>query len=203
VIDSKTLGKSRPYQLLLHISQQGFLSSGECPTRSLSEPTVSRLMNISKLSHCATTGNLLSREGMMPIQKRKVRFQSQVRVVLIPCRTEYSAADLAQFLWWEEADFAFFKNSAINELKELMRFRNERLTTKEAIKILYQPGFNNDEIFVEKDIDSPVPVTPVGGHDLGLIDAHTDVDLTSLRRHNKVEDELLITVHPLALMCPQ
>mmetsp|Transcript_1004 Transcript_1004/g.1105 ORF Transcript_1004/g.1105 Transcript_1004/m.1105 type:complete len:85 (+) Transcript_1004:523-777(+) len=84
-----------------------------------------------------------------------------------------------------------------------MRFRNEKLTTKEAIEILYQPRFNNDEIVEEKNIDSPAPVTPVGGHDLGFIDAHTDVDLTSLRRHNKGEDELLIMVHPLALMCPQ
>mmetsp|Transcript_1004 Transcript_1004/g.1104 ORF Transcript_1004/g.1104 Transcript_1004/m.1104 type:complete len:117 (+) Transcript_1004:141-491(+) len=97
--------KRQGHDILYH---EGFLSSGECPARSSSEPTVSGLMNISKLSHCATTGNLLSRDGMMPIQKRKVKFQAQVRVVLIPCRTEYSAADLAQFLWWEEADYAFF-----------------------------------------------------------------------------------------------
>lgn len=182
------------------------MSSSEIPIRSSSEPTVSGLLNISKLSHCATTGNLLSgdQKAIKSIPKRKVRFQAQVRVVLIPSRTEYSTADLAQFLWWDETDYVLFKTSAIHELKELMRFRAEKITTKEAIAILYQPSFDNHKIPDDKSIvDSPTIAAPVECKDLGLIDAQTDVDLTSLRRHNKLEDELLMMVHPLALMCPQ
>lgn len=182
------------------------MSSRDIPIRSSSEPTVSGLLNISKLSHCATTGNLLSgdHKATKSIPKSKVKFRTQVSVVLIPSRTEYSTADLAQFLWWDETDYVLFKTSAIHELKELMRFKAEKMTTKEAIAILYQPSFDDHEIPDEESIiDSPTIAAPVECKDLGLIDAQTDVDLTSLRRHNKLEDELLMMVHPLALMCPQ
>lgn len=211
----------------IYIFPQGYLSSSECPARSLSEPTVSGLMNIAQLGHLwATTGNLLGdQKATKAIPKRKVKFQSQVRVVLIPSRSEYVSANLALYLWWEETDYTFFKASAISELKEHMRFKSEKCTTKEAIQILYQPDSNNDEIVNENFNsgsqafnslptvqskskitnyhDGAAIVAPIDCNNLGLIDAQTDVDLTGLRRHSKSEDELLIMVHPLAYMCPQ
>jgi hypothetical protein len=73
------------------------------------------------------------------LNKKHLRFQPAVRVVLIPSRTEYTAADLNIELWWDDSDYSAFKASAVLELKALMRSRN-LCNSKEAIRILYQPA---------------------------------------------------------------
>ena len=93
-------------------------------------------------------------------------------------------------------------------------------SSQEAIRILYQPGF--EEEIEEKEtvaptaslkaMDSnPIHETPCPdyivkgkGPTMGLIEARTDVDLTDLRRHNAGEgpdEPKMVHVHPLALMC--
>lgn len=99
-------------------------------------------MNIAQLGRLwSTSVNLTNGEPFSSkkvIAKKKVRFQPAVRVVLIPSRTEYSAADLNVELWWDDSDYSAFKASAVTELKAIMRLRNI-CNSKEAIRILYQP----------------------------------------------------------------
>ena len=99
-------------------------------------------MNIAQLGRLwSTSVNLTNGEPFSSkkvIVKKKVRFQPAVRVVLIPSRTEYSAADLNIELWWDDSDYSAFKASAVSELKALMRLRNI-CNSKDAIRILYQP----------------------------------------------------------------
>ena len=99
-------------------------------------------MNIAQLGRLwSTSVNLTNGEPFSSkkvIAKKKVRFQPAVRVVLIPSRTEYSAADLNIELWWDDSDYSAFKASAVTELKAIMRLRNI-CNSKDAIRILYQP----------------------------------------------------------------
>lgn len=114
----------------------------------MSEPTVNGLLNIARLGRLwATTGNLTDGVAFTPkkvLEKKKVKFQPAVRVVLIPSRAEYATADITVELWWDESDYTAFKTAAVSELKSLMRLRNI-CNSKEAIRLLYQPN--------EEDID--------------------------------------------------
>ena len=121
---------------------QGVGECGEFPTRSASEPKVNGLLNIARLGRLwATTGNLTDGIALIPkkvLEKKKVKFQPAVRVVLIPSRAEYATADISIELWWDDSDYTAFKTAAVSELKSLMRLRNI-CNSKEAIRILYQP----------------------------------------------------------------
>lgn len=70
-------------------------------------------------------------------ERRKVRFQTSVRVILIPSRPEYIAAGLLPVLWWEKSDFPLFKTAAVSEVISLMQLRNIK-NCKEAMTMLYQ-----------------------------------------------------------------
>lgn len=123
-------------------------TSGEYPTRCNSEPSMSTLLNISELGRIwATSGNLLgmweSREPAEIIKVKKVKFQTTIRVVLIPCKDEYVHAGLFDALWWGDLDYSTFKFSAFTELKALMSSRNIK-NSQEAINILYQPCAENE-----------------------------------------------------------
>jgi hypothetical protein len=95
------------------------------------------------------------------VEKRKVKFQPAVRVVLIPSRTEYIASNLLVTLWWNDIDYSAFKNSAVMELKAVMR-SNSISNSKEAIRLLYQP--NSDEccgqIVIEESVLIPIIEDP-------------------------------------------
>jgi len=86
--------------------------------------------------------------------KKKVHFESAVRVILIPSRIEYLAAGLMPILWWEKNDFTLFKRSAVAELVSFMRLRGIS-SYKEAMKILYQKDLeictneNHEKLTVE------------------------------------------------------
>ena len=215
--------------------RQGVGECGEFPTRSASEPTVSGLLNIARLGRLwATTSNLSDSVGMTPmkvVEKKKVKFQPAVRVVLIPSRSEYATADILIELWWEESDYSAFKASAVSELKSLMRSRNI-CNSKEAIRILYQPNDEDrDEICGEGLLnteDSLLPPTPPPMIEdqleqlpkpesacscteseleltkLSFLDARTDVDLTTLSFDKMPAtrgDHEMKKIHPLAHMC--
>jgi len=199
-------------------------SLGEHPTRSTSEPSVNGLSNISQLGRIwATTGNLMGNGVKKPASvkgKRRVSFQPLVRVVLIPSRDEYAHAKLLPILWWEDSDYSFFKSSAVCELKTLMLSRRFK-SSQEAIRILYQPGFDVEDAERETKVPcldlsnvskSNLPYEIFGRSKaeekeptMGLIEARTDVDLTDLKRHGSTEcnidESKIVHVHPLALMC--
>ena len=51
----------------------------------------------------------------------KVNFSTSVKVVLIPCLTEFREAGLSNDVWWDnEVDFGAFKRSACLELQQIM-----------------------------------------------------------------------------------
>lgn len=88
------------------------------------------------------------------VEKKRVKFQPAVRVVLIPSRTEYIASNLLSTLWWNDIDYSAFKNSAVMELKAVMR-SNSISNSKEAIRILYQPSIDEDfDMFITEEIDT-------------------------------------------------
>jgi hypothetical protein len=107
-------------------------------------------------------GNLnLNNIESQKVEKRKVKFQPAVRVVLIPSRTEYIASNLLVTLWWSDIDYSAFKNSAVMELKAVMR-SNSISNSKEAIRLLYQPNFDENcgKIVIEKSVLIPKIVDP-------------------------------------------
>lgn len=87
-------------------------------------------------------------------EKRKVRFQTSVRVILIPSRPEYIAAGLLPVLWWDKSDFPLFKTAAVSEVISLMQLQNIK-NCKEAMKMLYQTDASTsvDDNSGESDMD--------------------------------------------------
>lgn len=143
---------------LWHLSFQGIgIENGNYRTRSKSEPIFSDLQTISQVGRLwATTENLISqidkRIVVKVVAKKKVRFQSLVRVVLIPSRYEYADANLFDSLWWEDSDYTVFKASALLELNAMMASPDIR-DSLEAIKMLYQPCYEENN-FSRPEIDS-------------------------------------------------
>ena len=203
------------------------------PTRSSSEPTLHGLLNISQLGRLWATsddlhGDELSSAKALP--KRSVVFQPLVRVVLIPSRREYAAADLLTTLWWEDSDYSFFKATAVSELRALMIAKGIT-NLKEAIMELYQPCNsemetaseteteslrNSPRSFVSTANSSPTSVNTDSEKTLNprrfsgckkpsmiLIEARTDVELNEMKRCHEAElsFEARNVVHPIVYMC--
>lgn len=80
-------------------------------------------------SSCADTGS---------IKSRRLKFDDTVRVYLIPCRSEFSAA--FRDLFWQREDYVDFKDDAYHELQTYWKDNNS--TVKEAIVALYQPIYS-------------------------------------------------------------
>ena len=74
-------------------------------------------------------------------QPRNVKFHSQLKVVLIPSVSDYSAAGLTNVLWWKSTDYKTFQEAAASELKMLSICEGIELSL--ARKILYQPQVAN------------------------------------------------------------
>ena len=98
----------------------------------------------SSLAARSTTGDLTKQNSIstlqtLPLQQqgKKVRWDKGVRVVLIPTCEEYREVGLANSIWWNEADYAVFRDSAAEEIQEAMKLI--KINIKEAVKILYQP----------------------------------------------------------------
>jgi hypothetical protein len=159
--------------------------------------------------------------------KRKVKFQPAVRVVLIPSRTEYIASNLLVTLWWTDVDYSAFKNSAVMELKAVMR--SQSITnSKEAIRLLYQPNFDENlgKIIIEENalipvIDNPPMIEDIYENSISieiipenfetknfekktaLFAMKCDLDLTDPYNYAKVHpnSEESKKLHPLAYLC--
>jgi hypothetical protein len=127
--------------------------------RSVSAPTVSGLSTLSQFGRLwATTGDLVGNDNnasatgaQKKVEKRRVKFQAAVRVVLIPSRNEYINAGMGDVLWWEESDYSVFKRAAVSELKMLMQSEGI-LDSKVAIQMMYQPGYLPDDMSFEEEV---------------------------------------------------
>lgn len=79
-------------------------------------------------------------------QRKTVKFNPSLRVVLIPSRGEFKQVGLQSVLWWNSCDYINFQNNANSEIRMLVSFEN--ITAKQARKKLYQSSdiVDNDEI---------------------------------------------------------
>lgn len=90
--------------LLLNLVQSSRTADDELPVRSSSAPTVSSLIEyaLSNTKQWGTTGNLKENVSTRIKKKMGVRFDSTLRVVLIPSRKDYDVSHLSDALWWNE-----------------------------------------------------------------------------------------------------
>ena len=51
--------------------------------------------------------------------KKNVKFSSIVKVILIPCKEEYSNNYFNDLLWWKEEDYFGFRKNILSELNVL------------------------------------------------------------------------------------
>jgi len=82
--------------------------------------------------------------------KNCVKFNTSLRVVLIPSRSEYKSAGLCPELWWTSSDYFMFQQSAHSEIRLLSAYENINLNA--ARKKLYQPCDN--EAIEDSDSDN-------------------------------------------------
>ena len=71
--------------------------------------------------------------------KKRVKFNSIVKAVLIPCSKDYKLFQLTKDLWWEKEDYDNFRLSANREIYELMIKYHGLMDYKDAQRILFQP----------------------------------------------------------------
>jgi len=72
--------------------------------------------------------------------KRSIKFDSKVRVILIPTRQEYCDVGLGEALWWSSSDYGFFKESAGRELRAMLELYG--MDAKAVLAQMYQPDSN-------------------------------------------------------------
>lgn len=100
-------------------------------SRTISEPNIRNKENIMKeiprMRRC-TTGDI----------RKHVHWSDRSRVILVPCRQDYSRNGFVHDMWWERNDYDLFKSSAQDEVISVMQSKNIDLST--AISELYQPS---------------------------------------------------------------
>lgn len=72
---------------------------------------------------------------------KKITFNCIVHVMLIPCNKDMDV-EMKTLLWWNNKELKDFCISAMDELETFLLY-NSHLNRKQAMKYLYQPGYNN------------------------------------------------------------
>jgi hypothetical protein len=86
-----------------------------------------------------STGNLLfggTSDVIAAKRSRSIKFNPNVKVVLIPARKDYETSNLAGSLWWLDHEYQEFKSDAVVEIRNVMS--RYLLTPKDAALRLYQ-----------------------------------------------------------------
>lgn len=197
-------------------SNMDALTNGEIPTciRTLSEPTLQTKCDLPSRAW-ATTGDLNNSSQQKIYLKKKLKFDSQVKVILIPTREEYSNIGLGEVLWWSHIDYCSFKESAGLELKAILSVY--KIDPKAAIMKLYQPesmciNMNTNEVIdVQKTLLTLIPEESVDSGTSSSESSTKSVDVvkklsvkcqertTSKRMPNMTSQSNSRT--PLAMMC--
>lgn len=100
-------------------------------------PKISKLQNMNTYPY--KNLNLHPRQTIdIVIKQKKVSFDYIIDVVLIPNRNDFKERDMINYLWWNEENLIYFKNSAREEILEFME-KHKGITMKDACNILYQP----------------------------------------------------------------
>ncbi len=102
------------------------------PSKSSLEdsPVTQRTASISSESSPSSKSSL---EGSPAVKtSKKVRFNSSIRVVLIPETKEYIEANLSDNLWWGQRDYRRFQQESTQEITSYMKEHN--LSGKEGTR---------------------------------------------------------------------
>jgi hypothetical protein len=82
---------------------------------------------------------------------KKIIFNSQVSVILIPRINIHSNYELVKNLWWSSKELLSFKQSCLEEIVTLIN-RHKSMTPQQASKLLHQPG-NMTIVYDKKNFD--------------------------------------------------
>ena len=115
--------------------------------------------------------------------KNCVKFNTSLRVVLIPSRSEYKSAGLCPELWWTSSDYFMFQQSAHSEIRLLSAYENINLNA--ARKKLYQPCDN--EAIEDSDSDNLTELVNDSIKKKKKNDSNNDVH--SLNKENVKDDD--------------
>lgn len=116
-----------------------------------------------------STGDLLmgrSEEATIAKNTRSIRFNSAVKVVLIPARVDYEVAELSKSLWWDHTDYEVFKTDAVSELKSVMVMY--KMNGKDASIYLYQQDMDSDVAGSIAAPKEPLPMSTAGEKTPGM-----------------------------------
>lgn len=78
-------------------------------------------------------------EYIMKLSNKKINFNKNVSVILIPHINDYKRCNLNKNLWWTKEELNSFKQSCTEEIFNLIS-RHNLMTIQQATKLLYQPG---------------------------------------------------------------
>mmetsp|Transcript_24362 Transcript_24362/g.22138 ORF Transcript_24362/g.22138 Transcript_24362/m.22138 type:complete len:155 (+) Transcript_24362:25-489(+) len=71
------------------------------------------------------------------LNKKKISFNTSVKVILIPTREEYIEANISELIWYNHSDYYSYKISARDEILQYIE-SNPDTTYRTAMKLLYQ-----------------------------------------------------------------
>jgi len=79
-------------------------------------------------------------QGSKTSRKRKLTFDQVVEIAIVPAKLECSEG-----LYWSDVELLCIKQDAVQEVQNFTRTLTEKVTVKDAIKLLYQPYFDSIE----------------------------------------------------------
>jgi hypothetical protein len=137
------------------------LKASLAPQRSVSDPTITGKSSFAitlakkpwstwgdfgakQASEAETSSSKKAPTEGSKLAKRRLRWNTGVRVILIPTRDEYEINGIGDWIWWREQDYIDFKMAAVHELREIMRVK--RVDSRTAIALLYQPKSKSSKI---------------------------------------------------------
>lgn len=109
------------------------LDGGECTDSECGE----ELSESSSTASIDSPGKAGSNLADVTVADKKVRFTPVLRLVLIPCVSDYRKAGLIETMWWTQQDFFSFQQSAFSEIRQMAKY--DGITHLEARRKLYQP----------------------------------------------------------------
>mmetsp|Transcript_29190 Transcript_29190/g.29542 ORF Transcript_29190/g.29542 Transcript_29190/m.29542 type:complete len:411 (+) Transcript_29190:21-1253(+) len=144
----RTRRNCRPFNDDFNKDREGNLSG-----RISSAPVISTSDPLLLERGWKTSGDLYSKHGISKnvskridkkLSQRKLKFDTKVRVILIPTRDEYYDIGLGESLWWMSSDYAAFKQSAGMEFRAMLSLCN--MDAKAAIALMYQSDVSYNKL---------------------------------------------------------
>ena len=129
------------------------VDGGECTDSECGEEQ----SESSSTASIESPGKAASDFADMKAADKKVRFTPVLRLVLIPCVSDYRKAGLIETMWWTHQDFFSFQQSAFSEIRQMAAY--DGITHVEARRKLYQP-----DVIEQKCIASVSEVTLVSSN---------------------------------------